>query len=174
MKILSKKGFLLLIISLLAWAVLLRPPVDEGTITSIYGTRVAFERNFHTGIDIALPTGSPVNSISWGTVKETNYDERAGNYIIISHFFGAESHYLHLNTINVNKGERVDPQTIIATVGNTGLSTGSHLHFEVRVLRIPLPPFIFILPGRVFQKVDGYRLIDPFIAHLQYEKGYAL
>ena len=163
MKILSKKGFLLLIIIFVVSAVLLRPPVNGGRISSRYGTRVAFERNFHNGTDIALPTGSPVNSTSWGTVKLTGYDERSGNYIIITHLPGIESRYLHLDSINVNRGQGVNPRTIIGTVGNTGLSTGPHLHFEIRVLGIPLPPYILILPGRIVQRIDGYSIIYSLI-----------
>ena len=160
MKVLSKKGLLLLILFLLVSAILLRPPVNGGKVTSRYGTRIAFDRHFHTGTDIALPTGTPVNSTSWGTVKEIGFGERSGNYIIISHFPGTESRYLHLDSINVNRGNRVSPRTIIGTVGNTGISTGSHLHFEIRVLGTPLPPYILVLPGRIVQRIGGYRLLD--------------
>ena len=157
MKIFSNKRFFLLIICFLVLAVLLRPPVNGGKITSQYGIRVAFNQNFHTGTDIALPTGTPVNSTSWGTVKEAGFGELSGNYVIISHLPGIESRYLHLNSINASKGQRVNPKTVIGAVGNTGLSTGSHLHFEIRVFGIPLPSYLLVLPGRIVQKVGGYR-----------------
>ena len=149
-------GFILIF---LVWGFLIRPPVDGGVVTSRFGVRHAFDRSFHTGTDIALPIGSPVNSISFGTVKRTGYSERGGNYVIISHLPGTESRYLHLDSINVIPGERVNHFTIIGTVGNTGISTGPHLHFEIRVGGVPLPAYALSLPGRLLQRAGVYAFI---------------
>jgi murein DD-endopeptidase MepM/ murein hydrolase activator NlpD len=160
----KNKKYLIYLLILIAWIVVLRPPVAGGSVTSWYGLRFAFDRSFHPGTDIALPTGSRVNSTSWGTVKETAYNERHGYYIVFGHLPGVESRYLHLNTISVNRGQKVSPDIMIGTVGNTGLSTGSHLHFEIRVLNIPLPPYVLIIPGRIAQRIGAYRFIDSIIA----------
>ena len=151
------KKLLLIFVFLLAWAFFVRPPVSGGTMTSRFGPRYFAGRTFHPGSDIALPTGAPVSSISWGTVKRTGYNERAGNYIRIAHVPGIVSRYYHLDTILVTPGQQVNPSMIIGTVGNTGLSTGSHLHFEIRVGGVPLPAYTLILPGRLLNRATGYR-----------------
>ena len=149
---------------MLVLAVLLRPPVSGGKVTSWFGIRVAFGRVLHPGTDIALPTGAPVNSTSWGTVKEIGFHERYGNYIVISHLPVIDSRYMHLDSMRVSIGAEVNPQTIIGTVGNTGLSTGSHLHFEIRLLGIPLPPYLLCFPGRIAQRLGVYRFVDSMMA----------
>ena len=155
------KKLLLIFVFLLVWAFFVRPPVSGGVLTSRFGPRYFAGRTFHPGSDIALPTGSPVNSISWGTVKRTGYNERAGNYIRIVHLPGITSRYYHLNTINVTAGQQVNPSMLIGTVGNTGISTGSHLHFEIRVGGVPLPAYSLILPGRLLNRIVGYRIFSP-------------
>jgi murein DD-endopeptidase MepM/ murein hydrolase activator NlpD len=145
---------------LLAWGFLIRPPVNGGVVTSWYGPRMEHGRFFHTGTDIGLPTGAPVYATSWGTVQETGFTERNGNYIKIAHLPGIESRYLHLDSVNVTRGQKLSPQNRIGIVGNTGLSTGSHLHFEIRVLGIPLPPYVICIPGRIMQKIGVYKIAD--------------
>ena len=158
------KGKIIFIILLfLTSTVLLRPPVEGGTVTSGFGRRDAFGRSFHTGTDIALPTGTPVNSTSWGMVTRTGFCKRGGNYIVISHLPVLESRYLHLDSILVRSGQGVTPLCIIGTVGNTGISTGSHLHFEIRLFGAPLPAYLLSFPGRLLQRINGYRIIDPLI-----------
>ena len=155
------KKLLKLFIFLVIWAFFVRPPVSGGVLTSRFGPRDFVDRSFHPGSDIALPTGTPVNPMSWGTVQRTGYRERPGNYIIISHGLGITTRYYHLDSINVTEGQRVDPSTLIGTVGNTGLSTGSHLHFEIRVAGVPLPAYALTQPGRLFYRVGGYRILEP-------------
>ena len=115
---------------------------------------------FHTGTDIALPFGTPVNSTTWGRVKETGFTDRNGYFIIITHLPGTESRYLHLDSINIAEGVKVNPGSFIGTLGNTGVSTGGHLHFELRVLGVPLPPYILCAPGRLIQRVGGHRVFE--------------
>jgi len=160
------KKIVLLVLFLLVSSFLLRPPVNGGKITSRFGPRNAHGRFFHTGTDIALPTGAPVNSTSWGTVTETGFTERNGNYVIISHLPVVESRYLHLDSMNVAEGQKVRPIDIIGTVGNTGISTGSHLHFEIRLFGTPLPPYFLCIPGRIAQKTGAYGIIDLLIGNM--------
>jgi len=141
-------------------AFVFRPPVNSGTITSRFGENRAYDQNRHTGTDIGLPIGTPIYPVSWGTVKETGYSDRGGHYIIISHFLGFESRYLHLNEINVIKGQKTDFQTVIGKSGNTGFSTGPHLHYEIRLAGIPLPPNLLCLPGQIFQATGGYKIVE--------------
>ena len=152
------KKLVTILVFLLVWSFFVRPPVSGGVLTSRFGPRYFAGHHFHPGSDIALPTGAPVNSISWGTVERTGYNERAGNYIRIAHLPGIISRYYHLDTINVTPGQQINPSMVIGTVGNTGLSTGSHLHFEIRVAGVPLPAYTLILPGRLFNRFIGYRL----------------
>ncbi|MCL2791542.1 MAG: M23 family metallopeptidase [Spirochaetaceae bacterium] len=155
-----KKAVILIIFVLLVWVFFVRPPVSGGQLTSIFGPRYFADRSFHTGSDIALPVGSPVNSISWGTVERTGYNERAGLYIRIAHLPGIISRYYHLDSINVTAGQRVNPSMLIGTVGNTGISTGSHLHLEIRAFGVPLPAYTLIFPGRLLDKAGVYRFFS--------------
>jgi murein DD-endopeptidase MepM/ murein hydrolase activator NlpD len=88
-------------------------------------------RSFHTGIDIGVDTGTPVRAAMEGRVSETGYNSSFGNYIVINHHAGWMTLYGHLQSISVKEGQRVDSGQRIAYSGNTGYSTGPHLHFSV-------------------------------------------
>ncbi|MBA1335235.1 MAG: hypothetical protein HPY66_0857 [Firmicutes bacterium] len=108
-------------------------PVD-GPITSGYGIRVHPVFNTekkHEGIDIGAAIGSPVRAALEGTVEEVKKDDYYGNLIVINHGDGIKTVYGHLGEVNVVSGQEVAQGEIIGSVGNTGMSTGSHLHFEV-------------------------------------------
>ena len=103
-------------------------------ISSWYGWRsdpFTGARVFHNGIDIAVDMGTAVRAAMDGFVAETGYNSSFGNYILISHHAGWMSLYGHLQTISVKQGERVVVGQKIAFSGNTGYSTGPHLHFSV-------------------------------------------
>ena len=114
-------------------------PIHSGDlralVTSEYDMRtdpVTGEFRAHTGLDLGVPNGTPVYPVKSGKVimvesSETGY----GNYIVISHGNGFASLYAHLSTIAVEKGQYVSTDTVIADSGNTGRSTGPHLHFEI-------------------------------------------
>ena len=89
-------------------------------------------RNFHTGIDIPQPKGTPVYATGNGVVIARGYDSGYGYYIEIQHAGGFRSFYAHLSRILVNVGDRVSITQQIACVDSTGVTTGSHLHYEVR------------------------------------------
>ena len=99
----------------------------EGLITDTFGTR----NGKHYGIDIAAPRGTTVVSVSDGIVKKSYYSNTYGNVIFVEHMEGFETVYAHLDERLVNNGDQVEAGEKIGTVGNTGRSSGDHLHFEV-------------------------------------------
>lgn len=102
----------------------------KGRVTSKYGPR---RRRIHQGTDIDLETGDPIYATFDGRVRHTTYIARGyGNLIIIRHDNGLETFYAHLSETNVKPGDWVTAGQIIGKGGNTGRSTGSHLHYEIR------------------------------------------
>jgi murein DD-endopeptidase MepM/ murein hydrolase activator NlpD len=85
----------------------------------------------HNGLDFRAPVGTEVYATGNGTVYETGRNSGLGNYIIVDHGYGTRTTYGHLSRINVNKGRQVKRGDIIGLVGSSGLSTGSHLHYEI-------------------------------------------
>ena len=82
-------------------------------------------------MDMAAPKGTAVYAALNGQVTATGYSTVYGNYVIIRHHAGYQTLYGHMNTILTSKGSFVSPSSKIGTVGNTGMSTGPHLHFTV-------------------------------------------
>lgn len=100
-----------------------------GIITYRYGPRWG---RSHTGIDIAVSTGTPIHSASKGTVEFTGWSGGYGNLVIVDHGNGIKTYYGHCSVIYANVGDEVTKDTVIAAAGSTGNSTGPHLHFEIR------------------------------------------
>jgi murein DD-endopeptidase MepM/ murein hydrolase activator NlpD len=120
----------------------------RGWVTSDFGQRLdpyTADRVMHQGLDIAAPHGKEVFSPSDGTVVFAGLEGGYGNVIVIDHGYGIKTRYGHLAKILVKPGEKVKRGAKIAAVGNTGRSTGPHLHYEVRVNGIPQNPRKFIL-----------------------------
>lgn len=118
-----------------------RPVV--GRITSGFGYRVhpIFKRvRFHTGIDIAAPTGTPIRAAAAGVVVYSGWRRAYGKTVIIDHGNGLATVYAHCSRLLVSARTRVKAGQVIATVGSTGLTTGPHLHFEVRRFGKPINP----------------------------------
>lgn len=108
--------------------------VTTGRLSSGFGYRlhpITGRREFHYGIDISGPTGTPVKSYASGTVTRATFSSGYGRYVVVNHGGGLSTLYAHLSSISVSVGTRVDVGTQIGKMGSTGLSTGSHLHFEV-------------------------------------------
>ncbi len=109
----------------------------EGYITSGYGKR---DRGYHYGIDIQLRTGNEVRAAFEGMVRIAQYSSSYGNVVVIRHNNGLETLYAHLSKRKVKPGDYVQTGEIIGLGGNTGRSTGSHLHFETRYKGEPINP----------------------------------
>jgi murein DD-endopeptidase MepM/ murein hydrolase activator NlpD len=110
-------------------------PVQNGRITSGFGRRInpfSSIASFHTGIDIAAPTGTEVTASREGVVTDIGFDFIFGNYVLISHSGNYQTMYAHLKTISVQLNQRINSGMIIGAIGSSGLSTGPHLHFEIR------------------------------------------
>lgn len=115
----------------------IQQPVS-GSITSRFGVRSRIRSSAHTGLDIATSTGTPMIPVASGRVTYAGYKGSYGNMVIINHGKNAngqtiETYYAHCSRLNVNVGDIVNENTIIAYVGSTGNSTGPHLHLEIRV-----------------------------------------
>jgi murein DD-endopeptidase MepM/ murein hydrolase activator NlpD len=111
-------------------------------VTSNFGPRRYI---FHYGVDIKLYKGDPVCAAFDGVVRITKYDRRGfGNVVVIRHPFGLETIYGHLSKIMVAPMQKVKAGDIIGLGGNSGRSTGSHLHFEIRYRGEPFDPNYFI------------------------------
>ncbi len=106
----------------------------EGIITSGFGVRKdpfnKSKKDFHTGMDIAASKGTFIKSAFSGIVAETGYTPVAGNYIKIKNDEYSETFYGHTQFIFIKQGDKIKQGQVIATVGDTGLVTGPHLHFE--------------------------------------------
>lgn len=115
----------------------------EGRITSGYGYRhnpFGGGREFHKGIDIANKSGTKIKAAGSGVVTYAGYYGGYGKVIIISHGYGYQSIYGHNKKLFVKVGQHVKKGEVIAEMGNTGKSTGPHLHFEIRYYGKPVNP----------------------------------
>ncbi len=120
----------------------------QGWVTSDFGTRLdpySADRSMHQGLDISTAHGAPVLTPSDGTVVFNGTEGGYGKVVVVDHGYGVKTRYGHLSETFVRLGERVARGQKIAAVGNTGRSTGPHLHYEVRVNGIPENPRKFIL-----------------------------
>ncbi len=125
------------------------PLGDNGNayVSSNFGWRtdpISGKQEFHDGLDIGIWYNTPVMTTADGSVKFAGWKNGYGYLVIINHGFGFETRYAHLNKIRVNKGEAVKRGQTIALSGNSGKSTGPHLHYEVRINNIPQNPRNYI------------------------------
>ncbi len=116
----------------------------EGYISSTFGWRkspISGNDNFHRGTDIVAPNKTPIKAVSAGKIITAGWSNSGyGNHIIIDHGFGMKTLYGHLNSIMINVGDSVSMGTEIGLLGNTGYSTGPHLHYEVWVDEVQMNP----------------------------------
>jgi murein DD-endopeptidase MepM/ murein hydrolase activator NlpD len=120
----------------------------KGYITSGFGGRSSpFGRggDFHNGVDIKVPMGSPVFASGAGRVTEAEYMTGYGLRIVISHDYGLETIYAHLKKADVKPGQQVKRGQLIGLSGNSGRTTGAHLHYEVRAGGTPVNPRQYML-----------------------------
>jgi murein DD-endopeptidase MepM/ murein hydrolase activator NlpD len=126
---------------------LIYPLMNPARITSRFGWRthpLTGSRRFHSGLDIAAPSGTPVVATATGTVVSAGWNGGYGKAIVIQHNDTQQTLYGHLSEISVQPGQQITQGTVIGLVGSTGNSTGPHLHFEARS------------PG-----ADGWVAVDP-------------
>ncbi len=119
-----------------------------GWTTSKFGYRISpFTGRpvMHNGLDLAAAPGAPVHAPAEGVVSFAGYDASYGKLVTIDHGYGVVTRYGHNSAIFVKVGQRVKRRELISAVGNTGRSTGPHLHYEVRVNNVPVDPSNYIL-----------------------------
>jgi murein DD-endopeptidase MepM/ murein hydrolase activator NlpD len=132
--------------NLLAHSPAIRPA--KGWVTSKFGYRQSpftGKREFHKGLDIANRIGSPIVATADGVVTFTGRKGLLGEVMVIDHGHGIVTRYAHLDKIICAKGSRVERGQVIAHMGNSGRSTGPHLHYEVRLNGVPVNPSKYIL-----------------------------
>jgi len=125
------------------------PLADDGGsyISSNFGWRIdpmSSQQEYHEGLDIAVWYNTPVLATAPGKVTFVGWNGGYGWSVEINHGHGYSTYYSHLNEIIVSEGEKVDKRQKIALTGNSGKSTGPHLHYEVRVNGVPKNPRKFI------------------------------
>ena len=128
----------------------------EGIVTGIYGTQRYYngkKGNYHNGHDIAADTGTPIYSPSSGKVILIGDYYYNGKFVMINHGNSLISIFLHMNDIHVSRGAIVEKGELIGTVGNTGLSTGPHLHWSVLLNNTYVDPLGLVNNSKV--KLDN-------------------
>ena len=136
------------------------------SFTDLFGFRIhpiSKKKDFHEGLDIAAPRGTAILATADGVVSEIGVSDTRGRYLILSHGKGAAigtaaagatdtqytTRFLHCSEIKVKEGQRIQRGQVIALVGNTGVSTAPHLHYEVRLNGKAVNPLGFILDRKV-------------------------
>ena len=112
-----------------------------GRLTSAYGRRWG---RLHAGIDLAAGMGSPVRAAAAGVVVSGGWESGYGQVVRVRHADGTQTVYAHMSAVLVDGGDRVRAGSLVGREGNTGRSTGAHLHFEVRVNGTPVNPLLWL------------------------------
>jgi murein DD-endopeptidase MepM/ murein hydrolase activator NlpD len=152
----------------------LRTPLDIFRISDGFNLRrkhpIHKKIKAHRGVDYAAPRGTPVYAAGGGKVTEVGYSKYNGNYVFIQHGQTYITKYLHLDKKKVRKGQTVKQRQIIGTVGSTGYSTGSHLHYEFLINGVHRNPRTVTLPqARPIPKTDRLEFdlaVSPVLAQL--------
>ena len=130
----------------------------QGRLTSHFGPR-ALKRGqrvrLHKGTDFGAPRGTPIKSAGLGRVVHSGWMGAYGRAVAIDHGEGLTTLYAHMDKTLVKRGQKVEPGAPIGLVGNTGRSTGPHLHFEVRLNDVPQAPDEFFKKPEVASRLGG-------------------
>ena len=129
----------------------LQPPLDFYSVSSHYGKRrdpINRRWAMHYGTDMTSRRRAPIYATAAGTVTFAGYKGRYGRLVVIDHGQGLQTKYGHLHKILVKKGQKVEYRHKIGLLGNSGRSTGPHLHYELHVNGRPRNPWKFIKAGR--------------------------
>lgn len=120
-------------------------PLRSAVRTSNFGYRrdpMTGNAKWHSGIDLAAPTGTPIVATGDGVVSSAGWRGGYGIAVVLEHGNGIQTLYGHMSRLNVQAGERVQAGQVIGTVGSTGRSTGPHLHYELRKDGTPINPAV--------------------------------
>jgi murein DD-endopeptidase MepM/ murein hydrolase activator NlpD len=120
----------------------------RGWVTSGFGFRTSpwtGKRHFHSGIDISTRVGTPIVAPADGIVTFADFEGAYGRMLVVNHGHGLVTRYGHLHAFKVKVGQKIKRGQVIAQVGSTGRSTGSHLHYEVLLAGVPANPRYYIL-----------------------------
>ncbi len=120
----------------------------RGWLTSGFGQRISpftGSVSMHNGIDVASRRDTPVVATAAGTVSYDGFDSGLGKVVKINHGYGMQTLFGHMAKVNVRVGQKVKRGDVIGLVGNTGLSTGPHVHYEIYVNNVPVNPLRYIL-----------------------------
>ncbi len=142
-------------------------PLRYRRISSKFGYRthpVTKHKSFHAGLDLPARSGTPIHAPASGVVAFANVKGHYGNFLLLTHSYGFQTAYGHLSRYAVKQGEYVSKGDIIAYVGNTGRSTGPHLHYEVRYLGKWLDPKPFM-----FWDLDNINYISDKITKVNWQ-----
>lgn len=119
----------------------------RGLVTSEFGWRkdpISGVTEYHEGIDISAPSGTQVRAAAEGVVIESGNDAGYGKVVVIDHGYGIVTRYAHLSRSYVAVGQKVKKGSVIGAVGSSGKSTGSHVHYEVRIDGVPVNPIKYL------------------------------
>jgi murein DD-endopeptidase MepM/ murein hydrolase activator NlpD len=119
----------------------------RGAITTPFGMARTYndgQRSFHAGVDIAGDIGAPVTAAATGQVALAEALPMRGNAVVIDHGWGVHTAYCHLSAIQVSVGQHIQQGQLLGLLGNTGLSTGPHLHWELRVGEVAVDPIEWV------------------------------
>lgn len=136
----------------------LRPVAATLMQSSSFGARIdplTGRQAFHEGIDFLGDAGSPIKAAGNGIVTFAAYHPEYGNMIDIDHGNGLISRYAHNSKLNVREGDKIIAGQVISLLGNSGRSTGAHLHFEIRYKNVPQNPLRFLAPDIVASKTSA-------------------
>jgi len=147
---------------------LVRKPVAEGIVRDGFGIRrhpILGYTKMHTGVDWSAPTGTPIYAAGNGVVEKADWESGYGKFVLIRHNNGYETAYGHMTAYarGIDEGKRVRQGQVIGFVGSTGLSTGSHVHFEIRINGRFVDPMRIKLPR-------GRELQGPILAGFEKER----
>ncbi len=137
-------------------------PVEIMNFSSGFGYRHAPTKGAssnHKGVDIPGPIGTPIYATADGTIGRAQWVNGYGKYVEIEHGNEVETRYGHMSALNVVAGQKVKQGDVIGYMGSTGRSTGSHLHYEVRVNGIAVNPMAFLAPASGKKAADAKLLL---------------
>lgn len=142
----------------------LAEPVEMVDVSSRFGNRrdpINGRLAFHAGTDFRGPVGMPVRATAPGEVIRAGWAGAYGRMVRVRHAFGIETTYAHLSQISVKVGDKVEVGDTVGKLGNSGRSTGAHLHYEVRFDDVPRDPLRFIEAGRHVQEEREQQTVGP-------------